>query len=84
MDAAWLSSAGGKYGGSLARPAPVDHSGEHLAAVAGPAEGDRVHPLVSVHSPLMWLAVLAAATVGLASYSTSVKAGPVSASVKVG
>ena len=80
----WLAPAGDKYGGSLAREAPADPSAGHLAAVAGPGPADQAHPLLSVRSPLMWLLVLGAATAGLATYSTTAKVGPVSASVKLG
>lgn len=56
-----------------------------LNAVASPAAGAAAAgSLVSLHNPLTWFAVLAAVTLGLASVSTAVKAGPIKVAVGAG
>ncbi|MBM7510040.1 hypothetical protein JOE61_003854 [Nocardioides salarius] len=80
----WIKSAEEKYGGGFLtnRPQQSDEARE-LANVAGPHPGTSASPL-SPQSPLFWFGIVAAASVGLMAYSTSVRVGPISASVGVG
>lgn len=79
-----VESAPAKYGGGFLKSQPADPAGGSLAGVAGPSKAEERHAALDPRSPLLWFGVLAAVTVGLMSYSTSVKVGPVSAAVKVG
>lgn len=73
-----------KYGGALAGAvAPATSDDSALPAVAGPSEDDDRNPL-SPQGPLFWFGVIAAAAVGLMYASTTVRVGPVKASVSAG
>lgn len=78
----WIQSPGEKYGGSFlsGKPQQSDEARE-LAPAAGPA--GKQSPFSPSH-PLFWFGVVAAASVGLMAYSTSVRVGPASASVSLG
>ena len=80
----WIKTADEKYGGSFisSRPQQSDEARE-LARSAGPAPHNGASPF-SPSSPLFWFGVVAAASVGLMAYSTSVRVGPASASVSLG
>jgi hypothetical protein len=80
----WIKTADEKYGGSFisTRPQQSDEARE-LASVAGPAPGMGGSPF-SPSNPLFWFGVVAAASVGLMAYSTSVRIGPAAASVSLG
>lgn len=72
-----------KYGGALARPSQATRDDSQLPAVAGPSPSSQTaayHP----GSGLFWFGVIAAAAVGLAYASTTVRVGPASASVSLG
>lgn len=74
----------GKYGGAQLRAAPpVTRNDSQLPAVAGPAPSDQVaayHP----GSGLFWFGAIAAAAVGLAYASTTVRVGPAQVSASLG
>lgn len=77
------SSPAARYGGSLLGSQPATPTATELTAVRGPAEADDTfafHPT----APLFWFAAIAAAAVGLMYASTTVRVGPVSASVSAG
>lgn len=71
---------GGAFLGSNAQT-PTD---SQLPAVAGPSADSAAAPPWHLDSPLLWFGVIAAAAVGLAAVSTSVRVGPVKASASVG
>lgn len=80
----WYKDPAEKYGGAFVTTRPQqDDDARNLSAVAGPSPVKSMSP-VSPHSPLFWFGVIAAASVGLMAYSTSVRVGPVSAAVAVG
>jgi hypothetical protein len=72
-----------KYGGAFISPqkATSDHS--ELPKVAAPSMSGAASPL-SPSGPLFWIGVIAAASVGLMAYSTSVRVGPATASLSLG
>lgn len=72
-----------KYGGAFVgnQKASTNHS--ELPAVAGPSLRGAASPL-SPSGPLFWVGIIAAASVGLMAYSTSVRVGPASASLSLG
>lgn len=72
-----------RYGGAMISGAPARAGDDQLAATTGPAQADIRHPLAP-GSPLLVFAVIAAAAVGLMYASTTVRVGPVSASVTAG
>lgn len=80
----WIKGAEEKYGGSFisTKPQQSDDARE-LAPIAGPSPHLGGSPL-SPSSPLFWFGVVAAASVGLMAYSTSVRIGPAAASVSLG
>jgi hypothetical protein len=81
---AWaVPNAASKYGGALMAPQTV--SRDHTAATtsAGPSL-DVKSPVWSPDNPLFWFGVLAAASVGLMGYSTTVRVGPAKAGVEIG
>jgi hypothetical protein len=72
-----------KYGGALARPTQATRDDSQLPAVAGPSRASQAaayHP----SSGLFWFGAIAAAAVGLAYASTTVRVGPAKASVSLG
>jgi hypothetical protein len=81
---AWaVPNAASKYGGALAG-APVANR-DHVAATAsaGPSLAVKSPPW-SPDNPLFWFGVIAAASVGLMGYSTTVRVGPAKAGVAIG
>jgi hypothetical protein len=83
MSNGWIQSAGEKYGGSfVSTRSQTDDDARELSSVAGPQSG--AGSPFSPQNPLFWFGVVAAASVGLMAYSTSVRVGPISASVGVG
>lgn len=81
----WLSSnPGRKYGGALANPAPKPNTdATPLPNIAGQSPTENRSPL-AVGTPLFWVMGLAAVAVGAAAYSTTVRIGPATASLKLG
>lgn len=81
----WIAPpAEAKYGGAFingTQKATSDHS--ELPKVAAPSMGGAASPL-SPSGPLFWIGVIAAASVGLMAYSTSVRVGPATASLSLG
>jgi hypothetical protein len=72
-----------KYGGALARDQRATSDDTAMAKAAGPTPGGD-HAVFDLDHPLAWFAVLAAATVGLMAYSTTVRVGPVKAALELG
>lgn len=72
-----------KYGGAFVSTQHKATDASPLPGVAGPVPSSATSAL-SPHSPLFWVGALAAVSVGLMAYSTTVRVGPVSASVKAG
>jgi hypothetical protein len=68
-----------KYGAPALAVAPTDASPLHSTTVQGPSP---VGPL-SPDNPMLWLVGIAAAAIGLVSFSVSGKAGPLKASASV-
>lgn len=78
-----VPSPASKYGGALAAP-PVATKDHTAAAVsAGPAPEMHTPPW-SPQNPLFWFGVVAAVSVGLMGYSTTVRVGSASAGVSIG
>lgn len=71
---------GGAFLGGSGAATPTD---SQLPAVAGPSESSSAPPW-HLDSPLLWFAVIAAAAVGLAAVSTTVRVGPAKASASLG
>lgn len=72
-----------KYGGALAG-APVATKVETAATPsAGPAFSSKAPPW-SPENPLFWFGVVAAVSVGLMGYSTTVRVGSAKAGVSIG
>lgn len=72
-----------KYGGALATSSPGSRVDSQLPAVAGPtldSQAAAYHP----GSGLFWFAAIAAAAVGLAYASTTVRVGPAKVSAELG
>lgn len=83
MDTAYAPGGPARFG--LNPVGPKSPAPTELNAMATPADGvAATGSLVSLSNPLTWFAVLAALTLGLASVSTSVRAGNASAAVKIG
>jgi hypothetical protein len=79
-----IPSPAAKYGGSLAAPSTsVSDTASPLPAVAGPSLS-QVAPAWHPDSPLFWFGLIAAAAVGFAFASTTVRVGPVKAAASVG
>jgi hypothetical protein len=76
------SGLSARYGAQLGPGQPTPGQTE-LRAVRGPAAGDDL-PSFHPNGPLFWFGVIAAAAVGLMYASTTVRVGPVSASVSAG
>lgn len=72
-----------KYGGAFIAPQKATSDRSELPKVAAPSMAGAASPL-SPSGPLFWIGVIAAASVGLMAYSTSVRVGPASASVSLG
>jgi hypothetical protein len=74
----WAPSTGfaSKYGPGMAGQQPTrDHTA--VTAAAGPALGaDTLGSPWHPDSPLFWIGIIAAATVGLMAFSTTVRVGP--------
>jgi len=69
----------------LSAGAPRTSVPSELHTVPAPSEGAAGSVgLVSLHNPLTWFAIIAAATLGLAAISTSVRVGPVKVSASAG
>lgn len=80
----WLDNPAAKYGGSFIGTAPGARPTDSvLPASGGPSSSDTNHPL-SPDDPLFWVFVIAAVAVGFMYASTTVRVGPVSASVSAG
>jgi len=81
---AWaVPNAASKYGGALAAAPTVSRDHSAAATAAGPSL-DVKAPVWSPENPLFWFGVLAAASVGLMGYSTTVRVGPAKAGIEVG
>lgn len=72
-----------RYGGAMISGAPSHVADDQLARTTGPAPADVAHPLAP-GSPLLVFMVIAGAAVGLMYASTTVRVGPVRASVSAG
>jgi hypothetical protein len=72
-----------KYGGALAAPSVA--SKDHTAAASVATAVPEAHtPPWSPQNPLFWFGVVAAASIGLMGYSTTVRVGPAKAGVTIG
>lgn len=80
----WAPSSGGsKY--RLADDAPASPATTELNSVATPAAGAAAAAsLLHPSNPLLTFFAIAAVTLGLAAFSTSVRVGPAKASVSLG
>lgn len=72
-----------KYGGAFMGDQKASPNASALPSVAGPSTKGTAAPL-SPSGPLFWIGVIAAASVGLMAYSTTVRVGPASASLSLG
>ena len=72
-----------KYGGATLRATPATPVDSQLPAVAGPSPAEQVAPY-HPGSGLFWFAAIAAAAVGLAYASTTVRVGPAKVSASLG
>jgi len=73
-----------KYGGSFITPQKATSDRSELPKVAAPTTFKGAASPLSPSGPLFWIGIIAAASVGLMAYSTSVRVGPASASVSLG
>jgi hypothetical protein len=81
---AWaVPNAASKYGGALAGPSAVSRDHSAATTSAGPSLEINSPPW-SPENPLFWFGILAAASVGLMGYSTTVRVGPAKAGVEIG
>lgn len=81
---AWAApSAQAKYGGAFATAQPASRDDSQLPAVAGPTRASVTSPL-RPSSGLFWFGVFAAAAVGLAAASTTVRVGPAKVAASLG
>lgn len=81
--AVMFPSPAAKYGGAMVRPGPLSPVDSQLPAVAGPSPASQYaayHP----GSGLFWFGAIAAAAVGLAYASTTVRVGPAKVSASLG
>lgn len=74
---------GAKYGGAFVSEQRATQDASRLHEVAGPPPAN-ASSLLSPQSPVFWIAGLVAVSVGLAAYSTTVRLGPVKASLSAG
>lgn len=72
-----------KYGGAFTGNQQVSKDQTAATPSAGPALST-AEPPWSPRNPLFWFGVVAAATVGLMGYSTTVRVGPAKGSVEIG
>lgn len=72
-----------KYGGALAGTPTVTRDNVAATPSAGPALASKAPPW-SPDNPLFWFGLIAAASVGLMGYSTTVRLGPAKAGVQIG
>lgn len=77
------TSPAAKYGGALVTEQAATPSHTALTGVAGPTAGDDAKPWQPGH-PVFWFGAIAAAAVGLMYASTTVRVGPIKASVSAG
>ncbi|MCL1872158.1 MAG: hypothetical protein FWF90_17350 [Promicromonosporaceae bacterium] len=83
MNTVYAPTGPARYG--LNTAGPKSNATTELNAMATPADGvAKTGGLLSPSNPLFWFGVVAAVTLGLASVSTSVRAGDASAAFKVG
>ncbi|MEU0788034.1 hypothetical protein ABZ341_41710 [Streptomyces sp. NPDC006173] len=81
---AWaIPTAASKYGGALAGAPVVSRDQTAATPSAGPSIAVKSPPW-SPDNPLFWFGVIAAASVGLMGYSTTVRVGPAKAGISVG
>lgn len=84
MSASWIApSPAHKYGGSFVRPQEQTRTETQMTRAAGPpppAAGGTFSP----RSPLFWFAAIAATSLGLIGYSTTVRVGGTEASASIG
>ncbi|MBN9326218.1 MAG: hypothetical protein BGO38_07920 [Cellulomonas sp. 73-145] len=79
----WAPSGLNRYG--LSPDAPTTTAQSELHAVASPGVGDAAAgQLLNPENPLLWFGVIAAITLGLAAFSTSVRVGPAKAALSLG
>lgn len=79
----WAPSGLSRFG--LSQDGPTTTTPSELHAVATPAEGAAAAgSLLSPDNPLFWFGALAAITLGLAAFSTTVRVGPAKASLNLG
>lgn len=84
MTAAWIApSPAEKYGGSFARPQRTTSDTSAAAAVAGPPKPG-AGGTWSPREPLFWFGVIAATSLGLMAYSTTVRVGHTEVSASIG
>lgn len=72
-----------KYGGAQVSQQKATTDASPLPHMAGPPAGLSSSAL-SPSGPLFWVGVIAAASVGLMAYSTTVRVGPASVSAHLG
>lgn len=81
---AWATpDAASKYGGALAGAPTATKDQTAAVTAAGPSLSVKSPPW-SPDSPLFWFGILAAASVGLMGYSTTVRVGPAKAGLEIG
>lgn len=80
MSNVWPMTPADKYGGSFLNGAGT---GSVLPSSSGPSHSDSRHTL-SPSDPLFWALVMGALAVGLMYASTTVRVGPVKASLSAG
>jgi hypothetical protein len=80
----WPLGPAEKYGGSFIATSPQARPSDSvLPSAGGPSVSDGNHPL-SPNDPLFWVFVIGAVAVGFMYASTTVRVGPVKASVSAG
>jgi hypothetical protein len=81
---AWaVPNAASKYGGALAGAPTATRDHTAATAAAGPSLSVKSPPW-SPDNPLFWFGVVAAVSVGLMGYSTTVRVGPAKAGLEIG
>lgn len=83
MEAWAVPNPAEKYGGAFVRGQKATSDDTTLTRASGPSQGGS-GGVLDPREPLLWFALIAAASVGLMAYSTAVKVGPVSASLNIG
>lgn len=79
----YFPDSAAKYGGAFLSHGPATDIDSQLPAVAGPT-AQHAAPVYHPSSGLFWFGAIAAAAVGLAYVSTTVRVGPASASASLG